>query len=78
MLTICKQTVYREPLLATESVAKVKRFSESTRENASNFPKYMGYRTKQHYLCNIFLDLGDKHEMVVLFTLLIICESGNS
>ena len=55
-------TVYREPLPATESVAKVKRFFESTRENAYNFPKYMGYRTKQHYLCNIFPDLEDKHD----------------
>ena len=29
----------REPLPATESVAKVKRFSESARKNSSNFPK---------------------------------------
>ena len=56
------ETAHREPLLATESVAKVKRFSESTRENAYNFPKYMGYRTKQYYLCNIFPDLEDKHD----------------
>ena len=57
-------TAYREPLLATESVAKVKRFSESTRENAYNFPKYMGYRTKQHSLCNISPDLEDKHDKI--------------
>ena len=55
-------TAHREPLPATESVAKVKRFSESTRENAPNFPKYMGYRTKQYYLYNIFPDFGDKHD----------------
>ena len=58
------ETAHRKPLLATESVAKVKRFSESTRENAYYFPKYMGYRTKQHYLCNIFPDLEDKHDKV--------------
>ena len=58
------ETAHREPLLATESVAKVKRFFESTRENAYNFPKYMGYRTKQHYLCNIFPDFGDKHDKI--------------
>ena len=39
MLTICNQTAYRKPLLATESVAKVNRFSESARKNAPNFPK---------------------------------------
>ena len=33
------ETACRKPLLATESVAKVKSFFESTRKNAPNFPK---------------------------------------
>ena len=33
------ETAHREPLLATDSVAKVKRFSESARKKAPNFPK---------------------------------------
>ena len=40
------ETAHREPLLATESVAKVKRFSESTREKPYIFPKYVLYKTK--------------------------------
>ncbi len=51
---------HREPLLATESDAKVNSFSESTREKPHIFPKYMFYRTKRHDLCNIFPGLGDK------------------
>lgn len=33
------ETVHREPLSATESVAKVKSFFESTRKKAPNFSK---------------------------------------
>jgi len=47
MLTICNRS--RTPWAAAHYgiVAKVNRFSESTRKNRHNFPKYMGYRTKQ-------------------------------
>ncbi|WP_293740277.1 hypothetical protein, partial [uncultured Parabacteroides sp.] len=41
-------------------VAKVNRFSESTRKNRHIFPKHMGYRTKLRHLCNIFPCSGDK------------------
>ena len=53
MLTICNRS--RVPWAAAHYgiVAKVNRFSESTRENDHNFPKHMGYRTKQYRLCNI-------------------------
>ena len=46
MLTICNRS--RTPWAAAHYgiVAKVNRFSESTRKNRHNFPKYMGYRTK--------------------------------
>lgn len=60
MLTICNRS--RTPWAAAHYgiVAKVNRFSESTRKNRHNFPKYMGYRTKQGRLCNISPCSGDK------------------
>ena len=60
MLTICNRS--RTPWAAAHYgiVAKVNRFSESTRKNTRNFPKYVGYRTKQYHLDNISLRFRDK------------------
>ena len=46
------RTIARAPWAAAHYgiVVKVNRFSELTRGNARNFPKYVGYRTKQYSL----------------------------
>ena len=60
MLTVCKNFHLSQAAAHYGIVAKVNRFSESTRKNELNFPKYVGYRTKQCDLCNISHDLEDK------------------
>ena len=54
MLTICNRSHVLRAAAHYGIAAKVNRFSESARENRLNFPKYMGYRTKQRRLHNIF------------------------
>ena len=53
MLTICNWLHASWAAAHYGIVAKVNRFSESTRKNQLNFPKYMSYRTKQYALYNI-------------------------
>ena len=60
MLTICNRSRALWTAAHYGIVAKVNRFSESTRKNDLNFTKYVSYRTKQYCLYNIAPALMDE------------------